>query len=206
MTAAVHVPAMLNMTVRGQMSTRQVTLIGVDEATYADVSDFRQYLLHPENRKQLSFLLREDGYGDTEHELPPSGWKYRRLKVAYEREFEAQRKLMRAAMRSRRPERSADDRSRRSSARPDGERARSIRLAAGRRGGDSLRSGQGAIHRHHPGHRHRQRPPARSAKARSPTTSSAAPATTCRSPSPPPARRPRRSATSSPSSISTKAR
>ena len=90
MTAAVHVPAMLNINVRGQWITRQVTLIGVDEATYADVSDFREYLLHPENRKKLSFLLREDGYGDSDHEMPPSGWQYRRLKVAYEREFEAQ--------------------------------------------------------------------------------------------------------------------
>ena len=63
-TAAVHVPAMLNIKVHDEWSTRQVTLIGVDEATYADVSDFRQYLLHPENRKQLSFQLREDGYGD----------------------------------------------------------------------------------------------------------------------------------------------
>jgi lipoprotein-releasing system permease protein len=95
-TAAVHVPAMLTMTVRGQVSTRQITLIGVDEATYADVSDFRQYLLHPENRKQLSFQLREDGYGDEAHELPPSGWNYRRMKVAYEREFEAQRRLIEA--------------------------------------------------------------------------------------------------------------
>src|SRR5215213_9535754 len=94
MTAAVHVPAMLTMTVRGQVSTRQITLIGVDEATYADVSDFRQYMLHRENQKQLSFDLREDGYGDSEHELPPSGWKYRRMKVAYDREFEAQRKLI----------------------------------------------------------------------------------------------------------------
>jgi lipoprotein-releasing system permease protein len=95
-TAAVHVPAMLTMTVRGQVSTRQITLIGVDEATYADVSDFRQYLLHPENRKQLSFQLREDGYGDAGHDMPPSGWMYRRMKVAYEREFEAQRRLLEA--------------------------------------------------------------------------------------------------------------
>ena len=94
MTSAVHVPAMLSMNVRGQISTRQITLIGVDEATYADVSDFREYLLHPENRQRLSFQLREDGYGDADHELPPSGWKYRRLKVSYEREFEAQRKLI----------------------------------------------------------------------------------------------------------------
>src|SRR5436305_1553148 len=80
-TSAVHVPAMLTMTVRGQTSTRQITLIGVDEATYADVSDFREYLLHPENRKHLSFQLREDGYGDGDHDLPPGGWKYRRMQV-----------------------------------------------------------------------------------------------------------------------------
>jgi lipoprotein-releasing system permease protein len=97
MTAAVHVPAMLSMKVREHWSTRQVTLIGVDEATYADVSDFRQYLLHPANREQLSFLLREDGYGDAAHDLPRSGWIYRRVKAAYEREFEAQKRLMEAA-------------------------------------------------------------------------------------------------------------
>jgi lipoprotein-releasing system permease protein len=97
-TSAVHVPAMLNISVRGQWSTRQVTLIGVDPATYADVSDFRQYLLHPENRKQISFRLREEGYGDEKHELPPSGWKYRRLKTSYEREFQAQEKLFQAAL------------------------------------------------------------------------------------------------------------
>ena len=49
-----------------------MTLIGVDEATYADVSEFRQYLLHPENRKKLSFQLREEGYGDKDHPLPPA--------------------------------------------------------------------------------------------------------------------------------------
>jgi lipoprotein-releasing system permease protein len=98
MTAAVHVPAMLNIQVRGEWVTRQLTLIGIDEATYADVSDFRPFLLHPENRERLSFQLREDGYKNADHELPPSGWKYRRLKVAYEREFEAQQRLMREAM------------------------------------------------------------------------------------------------------------
>src|SRR5687768_7737273 len=65
MTGAVHVPAMLSIPVRGQMSTKQVTLIGVDEATYASTSDFREYLLHPGNRQQLSFGLREEGYGDS---------------------------------------------------------------------------------------------------------------------------------------------
>jgi lipoprotein-releasing system permease protein len=96
-TAAVHVPAMLNIPFRGEWSTRQVTLIGVDETTYADVSDFRQYLIHPANREQISFLLREEGYGNQDHELPPCGWRYRRMKAAYDREFEAQRRLVQAA-------------------------------------------------------------------------------------------------------------
>lgn len=98
MTAAVHVPAMLNINVRGQWITRQLNLIGVDEATYAEVSDFRPYLLHSENQKKMSFLLREDGYGDEEHPIPPSGWKYRRLKSSYEREYEAQQRLLQQAI------------------------------------------------------------------------------------------------------------
>jgi lipoprotein-releasing system permease protein len=96
-TSAVHVPSMVNISVRGQWVTRQVNLIGVDEQTYSEVSDFRQYLQHPENRKQLSFLLREDGYGAKDHPMPPSGWKYRRVRVGYERDYEAQQAAFRAA-------------------------------------------------------------------------------------------------------------
>src|SRR3954465_12932927 len=63
-TYNVHVPAMLNFQIRGEWITRQISIGGVDEATYADVSDFRQYLLHPTNQRKLSFLLQEEGYGD----------------------------------------------------------------------------------------------------------------------------------------------
>jgi lipoprotein-releasing system permease protein len=97
-TAAVHVPAMININYRGQMMPRQVNLIGIDEATYAEVSDFRQYLLHPENKQKISFLLRENGYGDDEHAIPPSGWLYRRLKASYEREQERQQRILRSAV------------------------------------------------------------------------------------------------------------
>jgi len=62
MTPTVAVPAMLNFQVRGQWITRQVMLIGIDEATHASVSDFGRYLQHPANRQQLSFDLREGGY------------------------------------------------------------------------------------------------------------------------------------------------
>ena len=97
-TAAVHVPAMVNIEVKGQWLTKQVSLIGVDAATYAGVSDFKEYLIHPENQKQLSFELRETGYGDGEHKLPPSGWLYRRLRASYEQELEAHRRELEAAM------------------------------------------------------------------------------------------------------------
>jgi lipoprotein-releasing system permease protein len=94
-TRAVHVPAMVNVPVRGQWITRHVTLVGVDEKTYADVSDFREYLLHPENRRQLTFRLHETGYGDKQHQLPPSGWPYRRMKIQYEREIAAEQEELR---------------------------------------------------------------------------------------------------------------
>lgn len=96
-TSAVHVPAMLNIPLRGTWITRQVSLIGVDDQTYAEVSDFREYLIHAENRRQLSFLLHEEGYGDKSHPLPPSGWKYRRLRVEYERQLLEQQEELRRA-------------------------------------------------------------------------------------------------------------
>lgn len=81
MTANVRVPAMLNFQVNGRWVTQQVMLIGVDEATYSQTSNMGQYLLHPENQKQLAFDLRNKGY---DSRLPPSGWNYRASRVAYE--------------------------------------------------------------------------------------------------------------------------
>ena len=99
MTATVSVPAMLSIPVgRDQYLTRQVNLIGVDEATYAEVGDFGQYLLHPENRRQLSFALREDGYAPERAKFPPSGWRYRRARIMYERAYEEQVAIERAKL------------------------------------------------------------------------------------------------------------
>ncbi|HTN75576.1 MAG TPA: FtsX-like permease family protein [Pirellulaceae bacterium] len=82
MTANVRVPAMLNFQVNGRWITQQVMLIGVDEATYSQTSAMGQYLLHPENQQQLTFNLRDKGY---DARLPPSGWSYRKSRVAYDR-------------------------------------------------------------------------------------------------------------------------
>ena len=85
MTPIVHVPALIRMNVRGEYHMRQINLIGIDETTYAKVSDFSQYLLHPENQKQLSFLLREDGYSPDREMMQPSGWVHRRRWAEFER-------------------------------------------------------------------------------------------------------------------------
>jgi lipoprotein-releasing system permease protein len=95
MTPTVAVPAMLNFQVRGQWITRQVMLIGIDEATHAGVSDFGRYLQHPANREQLSFDLREGGYDTVDSQVEGSeptrpalegaGWPHRRMRVERER-------------------------------------------------------------------------------------------------------------------------
>jgi lipoprotein-releasing system permease protein len=82
LTSTVHIPAMLSFQVRDQWITRQVNLIGIDDQTYAQVSDFSKYLLHPANREKLSFELRHGGY---DRRLTEAGWGYRRLRVAAER-------------------------------------------------------------------------------------------------------------------------
>ncbi len=84
MTPTVRVPAMLNFQYRGRWVTQQVMLIGIDNETYAQVSDFSQYLLHPENQQKLQFLLRQNGY---DPKLPGSGWGYRQNRVAFERTY-----------------------------------------------------------------------------------------------------------------------
>jgi lipoprotein-releasing system permease protein len=110
MTATVHVPAMLSIHVGEQYLTRPVTLIGVDEATYAEVGDFAQYLLHPENRKQLSFRLHENGYAPGRDSFPESGWEHRRARVLYQRAYEEQLEIERSklARETRSPESSLD--------------------------------------------------------------------------------------------------
>jgi lipoprotein-releasing system permease protein len=96
MTANVRVPAMINYQVNGRWVPQQVMLIGIDDKTYAGVSDFSQYLLHPANQDQLSFNLRATGY---DARLPTSGWEYRRAKVEYEQAIEDEVQRIKAARR-----------------------------------------------------------------------------------------------------------
>ncbi len=101
MTPTVAIPAMMVYDVNGQWRTQQVTFIGVDEATHGQVSDFNRYLQHPENRKQLSFELRDGGYDTIDHQsteasprprerMEYAGWKYRRMKAQFQADTRAQ--------------------------------------------------------------------------------------------------------------------
>ena len=71
--------------IRGEWITRQINFIGIDSDQHGEVSDFAKYLQHPENRKQLSFALRDDGYDQVDPQGGPdardrpqmeqAGWK-----------------------------------------------------------------------------------------------------------------------------------
>ena len=78
MTTVVHVPAIVAINFRGEVITRQINLIGIDTSTYANVSDFSKFLLHPENQRLLSFQLHKGGYAPERSGFPDSGWDYRR--------------------------------------------------------------------------------------------------------------------------------
>ncbi len=86
MTPNVHVPAMLSFRVRGEWIVKQVNLIGVDESTCGEVSDFCRHLQHPANRESVQFTLRRSGYEESDW-----GWSYRQKRAAIDRAMEKRR-------------------------------------------------------------------------------------------------------------------
>lgn len=79
MTPTVVVPAMLSYKVHRQWVTQPVQLIGIDEKTQGQASDFGQFLQHPENKRQLSFDLKRSGYDPSNKRanLNDAGWPHR---------------------------------------------------------------------------------------------------------------------------------
>ena len=87
-TPVVTVPAMLTSNYRGTSHTQQINLIGIDRESYASVSDFSRYLLHPANRDGIEFDLRETGYAPDRMSLQPAGWEYRRHQSRLKKEWD----------------------------------------------------------------------------------------------------------------------
>ncbi|MGL4595069.1 MAG: ABC transporter permease [Thermoguttaceae bacterium] len=90
MTPTIHVPGMLTyrIGISGETRSCPIQLIGIDAMTQGRVSEIMSYLQHPANRKELNFLLHEDGYdvegasksgrGVNRFEMKYAGWEYRR--------------------------------------------------------------------------------------------------------------------------------
>ena len=76
-TTVVTLPAMMTFHHNGSAHTQQINLIGIDQKTYASVSDFSKYLIHPDNQSQLDFKLKQSGYAPERVALQPAGWEYR---------------------------------------------------------------------------------------------------------------------------------
>ncbi len=89
-SVSVHVPSMLGIEFNGQQIARHVNLVGLDPATYNTVSQFGQFLLHPENKTAVSFDLREEGFAPDREGFPASGWRYRRARANYEKALQAE--------------------------------------------------------------------------------------------------------------------
>lgn len=102
MTPTAQVPAALAYYFRGHYMTRQVTIIGIDPATYSSVSAFGQYLQHPQNRESLDFQLKQNGYDVIDHQaedpskakprtdMERAGWQHRRANAEFEKRLAVQ--------------------------------------------------------------------------------------------------------------------
>ncbi len=77
-TMIVQVPALMNFNFRGSHISQPVVLIGIDDRSFGDVCDFKQYLMNSHNKQSFSFELREDGY---DPKIGDAGTNYRREKA-----------------------------------------------------------------------------------------------------------------------------
>lgn len=105
-TPTVTTPGLLSFEVLGgEVITRQVQIIGIDEMTHEKVTTISQFLQHPDNRKHLSFDLRENGYqarnpnmGEKailRRSMEQAGWQRRRHNAQLEKVKEAERQRQR---------------------------------------------------------------------------------------------------------------
>ncbi|GHT32371.1 membrane protein [Planctomycetales bacterium] len=98
MTPTIVVPGMVTFHIGTEAVSRPIELIGIDTVTQGKVSEIMKYLQHPENRKNISFQLREGGYDVTgegskgrkgvyRHQMGNSGWNHRRNVFAEQEKF-----------------------------------------------------------------------------------------------------------------------
>ncbi len=89
-TTVVRVPALLNMRFRERQWTQQIMLIGIDEKTYGNVTEFHPFVMNENKKNEIRFQLEEDGYDPKLNHpvLGNVGWPYRRDLANQKREIE----------------------------------------------------------------------------------------------------------------------
>jgi len=101
MTPTIVVPGMITFYVGSEAISREIELIGIDAATQGKVSDIMKYLQHPENRKNVDFKLKNNGYdivgeggngrkGVHRFQMGNSGWNHRQNVFAEQEKFRKQ--------------------------------------------------------------------------------------------------------------------
>ena len=85
-TYVVRVPSLMSFEYRGRAWTQQIMLMGVDERTYGQVTEFNPFLLNENKRQGINFQLETDGYDPRFEDV--AGWSYRRTKAENKRKME----------------------------------------------------------------------------------------------------------------------
>lgn len=78
LTPICQTQGLLSYQIGNQWINQPVYVIGIDANRENETKDFGKYFLHPDNRKKMSFDLREDGYDRAQDAYGYSGWRYRR--------------------------------------------------------------------------------------------------------------------------------
>jgi lipoprotein-releasing system permease protein len=109
LTPTVIIPGMITYLVNAgnEPVSMEANIVGIDCFTQGKVSDIAKYLQHPDNRKALSFDLKQDGYSITNgpadsnaahrFELGYAGWNYRRRIAVEKKRQQGQRSANAAA-------------------------------------------------------------------------------------------------------------
>lgn len=87
-TCVVRTPALLSFNFRNRPVTQQIMLLGIDDTTFGQVTDFEPYLTNDIKKTgKFSFDLEEEGY-DQEKFGEDAGWPYRRARIESQRRIE----------------------------------------------------------------------------------------------------------------------
>ncbi len=86
LTTVVRCPAMLSFKFHDRHWTDQIMLMGIDDETFGQVTDFEPYLTNELKRQQFSFQLEQDGY---DAKYGPAGWNHRRAIAENKKQLDA---------------------------------------------------------------------------------------------------------------------